>query len=340
MRPVTGAGKGVLTMNLWVRWLPAAARQARRSARDAWTNINSPTSPSGSLTGPRTPETGSPMRRLAFSTLACPDWTLDRAISYARACGYDGIELRTFGYGSTRFACDPAMAAPEKTLAQLRDSGIDVVSLATSISLHAPIRPRVLGRVFGDQERDVREAKAMIDLAAQLEAPYVRVYGFESPHGESMKSTFKLVVARLRMITDHAHRTGVKVAFESGGSFSSPDVLGDLLGAVDNRLLGICWNAAVACADGHMLSPEIAQRTLILRLGDRRLDGQPCQLGEGDLPLETHASVFRDHAPRDACAVFEWARAWMPSLAEPDDVVAAAAPKMADWLADHARAAI
>jgi sugar phosphate isomerase/epimerase len=286
------------------------------------------------------------MRKLAYSTVACHDWTLDRAITLARESGLDGIELRTFGYGSPQFACDPAMTSPKKTLGLLRNAGVDAVSVATSIRLDAPIRPRIIGRVIGDQERAVREAKAMIDLAAQIEAPYIRLFGFESPKGESMKSTFKLVVSRLRMITDHAHRTGVKVAFEIGGSFTSPEVLEDLLGAVDNRLLGLCWNVPVAHADGHELPPALARRTLILRLADGKRDERrgsrwsPCPLGEGEVPMPAHTDPFRSFAPKDAVAVFEWPRAWQSELDAAETVIPAAAAKMADWLAQPARALV
>ena len=38
--------------------------------------------------------TGLTMPRIAFSTLACPDWPLERVLESCRRYGYDGVEIR------------------------------------------------------------------------------------------------------------------------------------------------------------------------------------------------------------------------------------------------------
>src|SRR5688572_18579331 len=99
------------------------------------------------------------MRRMfktAFSTVACPEWTLARVASAAAEYGYSGVELRTFGSGSTQFACDPALTAPEKVRSLFGAAGTEIASLATSVAFDEPVRPPVLGRAIGDYERTVR----------------------------------------------------------------------------------------------------------------------------------------------------------------------------------------
>ena len=49
------------------------------------------------------------MLEFALSTLSTPHHPLAEAIALAEHAGYDAIDLRTFGSGSTRFACDPAL---------------------------------------------------------------------------------------------------------------------------------------------------------------------------------------------------------------------------------------
>ena len=71
--------------------------------------------------------------RLAFSTVACPDWTLPRAIALAEELGYDGLEMRTFGEASNRFACDPALTGSAKVGAMLRASAVSPACVATGI---------------------------------------------------------------------------------------------------------------------------------------------------------------------------------------------------------------
>ena len=47
------------------------------------------------------------MPKLAFSTVATPEWPLDRVLSFAETIDVDAVELRTFGSHATDFACDP-----------------------------------------------------------------------------------------------------------------------------------------------------------------------------------------------------------------------------------------
>ncbi len=42
--------------------------------------------------------------KLAFSTVACPDWTLSQVVDRASEMGYQGVELRTLGPGGSAAA--------------------------------------------------------------------------------------------------------------------------------------------------------------------------------------------------------------------------------------------
>ena len=90
------------------------------------------------------------MFKPAFSTVACPEWTLDRAARAAAEWGYEGLELRTFGHGSTHLACDPALTSAEKVRKVLDDAGVAPFSLASGVRFDEPIRPPVIGRVLSD----------------------------------------------------------------------------------------------------------------------------------------------------------------------------------------------
>jgi sugar phosphate isomerase/epimerase len=209
--------------------------------------------------------------RLAFSTVACPDWTLDRVAEAAGRWGYDGVELRTRGYGSTDFACDPALTSPEKTCALFADAGIAVSSLATTLAFDQPIRPKVFGYAFGDHEQSVRQAKRMIDLAAQIDCALVRVFGFEVQPGTTRPLTIELIEQRLRMVVDHADKTGVKVALENGGSFPAAADLREILDRIDSPLLVASYSVAVASAAGEDPGHGIA--SLAGRLGLVKIKG-------------------------------------------------------------------
>ncbi len=273
------------------------------------------------------------MIRAAFSTLACPEWKLDRVAAQAAELGFDGVELRTFGFGSTRWACDPALTDPRKTRAIFANAGVEIACLATSIRLDQPIRPKVFGRTFVfDQERSVREARRLIDLASAIGAPLMRIYGFEVGPGETRASTTKLILARLAMVVDHARNRGVRIVLENGGSYPRAADLKALIDSARHPLLGAAYALApgAAAGDGPGDAAKALRADLLLaRIKDLDDRGRPVALGAGRLPAREFAqAVGRSGAE---WIVYEWDRAWDESLAAPDAVLPGVAERLYQW---------
>ena len=57
--------------------------------------------------------------RLAFSTVACPQWPLSEVVRRAAEYGYQGVELRTLGAGSSGLASDPMLSETAKVVNEL-----------------------------------------------------------------------------------------------------------------------------------------------------------------------------------------------------------------------------
>ncbi|MCK6476946.1 MAG: sugar phosphate isomerase/epimerase [Phycisphaerales bacterium] len=217
------------------------------------------------------------MIKLAFSSVACPERTLRDVAALGESVGAQGVELRTFGSASTHFACDPALSDPAKVAKLFADAGAQICCVATSCRFDEPIAPAVIGRLIADTEKEVRAAKYAIDLASELGAPYVRVFGFESPAGVSLSDTTKLVVERLVKVCDHARNRRVSVVIENGSAANGVTVLGDRL-----------W---------------------IAKLKDFR-GALPCAVGEGDMAC--HEAVRALVSARfNGWAVYEYDRAWL-----------------------------
>jgi sugar phosphate isomerase/epimerase len=253
------------------------------------------------------------MIKPAFSTVACPEWTLSRVASYASSLGYEGVELRTFGHGSTRSACDPALTAPEKVRRIFADAGVKIAGLATSIAFDEPIRPAVVARVFGDTERTVRAAKSAIDLAAQIECPLVRVFGFEAAEGEGVSSAMARIIERLAKAVDAARNTGVRVAIENGGSFGTASAISQLIARIGDPLLGIGYNngaSVLAGEDPAAASAALAPRTFIARVMDFDADRKPCVIGDGTLGVKPAVQSLVQ-AGYSGSVVVEWDRSWL-----------------------------
>jgi sugar phosphate isomerase/epimerase len=272
----------------------------------------------------------------AFSTLACPEWKLDRVAAAALEYGYDGVELRTFGFGSTQMACDPAMTDPDRVRRIFEDTGVEIACLATSIALDQPIRPKVFGRTFlFDQERSVRQARRLIDLASAIGAPLVRIFGFEIGPGETLGSTTRLIQSRLAALVDHARNRGVRVLVENGGSYSSAPALMGLIDGARHQLLGAAYGVAPGAAAGD--DPRQAVRRLgrdlaLGRVKDVDEHGRPVALAKGRIPV---AEFVRELGATDfgGWVVFEWDRAWDGSLAAPDAALPGVAAQLYRWAA-------
>lgn len=275
------------------------------------------------------------MLKTAFSTIACPDWTLERVARLAAEAGYDGVELRTFGWNATQLACDPALTAAAKVRRIFRDHGLVPACLSTGVGFDAPVRPFVLGRVVGDPDRTVRLAKAAIDLATQIECPYVRVFGFEIPSNESYKSGMARVVDRLSMVVDGARHMGVKVLIESGGTFDTAHQLRALIAAVGSPLLGAAYSPAAASLAGEDPGKgieELRERCWMLKLRDVDASGRLCLPGEGRVANEVAVRTLARVNPGSWASV-EWDRLWMPELEDPARVLPEAVRRVYAWMA-------
>ncbi len=273
------------------------------------------------------------MLKPTFSTVACPEWTLSQVAARALALGFEAVELRTFGDASRSFACDPAMTSEEKTRAMFRECGVEPLVLATGVRFDEPIWPPVIGVFGAAAERSIREGQRAIDLAVGIECPLVRVFGYEYPAREKRAAALKRITDRLRMVIDHADKSGVRVAIENGGSFATSVELREIIDAIKSPLLGASYSPAVGVQYGE--DPADAVRNLgdklwIARIKDAK-DGRPCRLGEGELGCQDFvrnliAAGF--HGP----LVFEWDRAWVPGLESAEDALAQASKTMWGWL--------
>lgn len=272
------------------------------------------------------------MIEIAMSTLACPTRTLAEAVAIAEGAGCDGIELRTGGVRARELACDPFLSDEAKTRGLLEVAGLKPSCIATGVRFDAPVFPPVLGTIL-DNELDVRQAKRAIDLAAQLECPMVRVFGFEKQGRESYRSAFKRIAGRLRLACDHARNTGTAVVVENGGDFATAEQLAELVAAVDTTLIGAAYDITIGNLAGdtpEQMTGALRGALRLVRVKDRGADGRPVQLGEGTQPVQ--AFVRHLAANRwSGTVVFEWEAAWFEGLAPVESVLPGAVERLCQW---------
>ena len=272
------------------------------------------------------------MFRTAFSTVACPEWTLSRVAQAAAEYGFDGVELRTFGTGSRELACDPALTGAEKVRRIMSGAGVEIACLGTGVAFDEPIRPAVIGRVIGDPEKSVRRAKSAIELAAQLECPLVRVFGFEIFGSEKRAGVVARVRERLAQVADAAKNTGVRIVVENGGSFRRAAEVAELVEGMGG-LVGVSYSAGVAADAAE--DPMDGLRALgdavwEVKLKDRDAHGNLCPIGDGLFGCREVVRGLGQMGYR-GWVVVEWDRMWVPGLEPAEDVLPRSARRLYEW---------
>lgn len=262
------------------------------------------------------------MVRIAFSTVACPDWTIARALDAAVDHGFEGVEFRTLGYGGGEFACEPGLTDGAKVRRMLEDRGIECAGLATGLRYDQDVFPPVIGYATPADDKSVRDTKPFIDLAVAVGAPWVRIFGHTLPEKARLGRLARMrMVSRLKYAADAAHHTGVRLLLENGGSLARGADVAEMLDAVNSNDMAACYSIAPAALAGE--APEVGVAALGRRLYAARVKdlagGRPCALGEGELPVAAFVDVL-GRSPA-TWLIYEWDRAWVPGLTGPDEAL-------------------
>jgi fatty-acyl-CoA synthase len=240
--------------------------------------------------------------RLAFSTLACPGWSLERVAEACREYGYDGVELRLID-GAT---IETDLAAGERRRVPAVLAGLPIVAVDTSIRLAG-----------ADPGRTGAELRWFLELAAEWESPLIRVFGGE---GEPAA-----MAGLLSEAVPEAERLGVGIAVETHDALSSAEAVAAVLSRVDSPAVGALWDLLHTHRMGE--TPEAVMGWLGGRLlhvhvkdGRRRAGAEDWDLvllGEGEVPVARSLRTLSAHG-YDGWVAVEWEKKWHPEIAEPE----------------------
>jgi sugar phosphate isomerase/epimerase len=170
-----------------------------------------------------------------FSTIGCPDWTFSEFVSRGQEAGFDGVEIRLVER-ETDLLTVPELAPTQ--LAQRRhelaESGFRVCGLASSVSFDSPdATERAHQCVIG---------RAYLDLAAELEADFVRVFGDVVRDELGRDTTIQQVAEGLTTLGEYASTLDLDVIIETHGDFSQSDLVAELLEQVPSSAVGVLWD--------------------------------------------------------------------------------------------------
>ena len=170
----------------------------------------------------------------AFMSFSCPQATFAEMLALAAQYGYDGIEPRAAG--GHKHAVELEASAEQRAAfrAQAADAGIDICCLAAGNRFADP----------ADRDAQVAESLQYIDLAADIGAPTLRVFGGRIPDGIGRESAISSVTDALTRLADRADARGVVVCLETHDDWCSPANVAAVMERVDHSAIGVNWDAA------------------------------------------------------------------------------------------------
>jgi sugar phosphate isomerase/epimerase len=278
-------------------------------------------------TQPRTPRLP-----ISFSTLGCPKWPWSRIVGQAAAMGYSAIELRGIE------AQMDLTRRPELTGTRLADSIKDleaaelkVSDLGASAKMHES-DPKI-------RAAQIDEGKRFVDLAQQLRAPYVRVFGDSVPEGQSKADVLSRIVDGLRTLGEYAKGSGVGIIIESHGDFTDSPTLSELLkrSAMDN--VALLWDAHHTFVAGREQPAAtwaaLGRYVRHTHLKDSKPEGSEVRYvltGTGTVPVREIVRVLKAGGYKGYYG-FEWEKTWHPEIDEPEIAFPDFAARMREYLA-------
>ena len=269
--------------------------------------------------------------RLSFSTVACPDWTIDQVAKRAAEMGYQGVELRTLGPGGTGLASDPALSDPQRVRDALGHHGIEAVCLTTGLYAHHH-------DLSADREAQLRIAEN-INLAVQLGCPYVQVFAGRPDPNQDRKSIIRRMAESIHPLGRRAAEAGVTLLLENEPAFSVPKEWWWLLESVHEPSVGICWNlpnAAAANQDdngGWVAVPTLNSRIRMAKVYDAVIgpNGGFTNIGDGTVAIEGFIKRLLGIGYQGYLSV-EWNRLWFEGLTPADQFLPAAYERLRGWI--------
>lgn len=256
---------------------------------------------------------------LAFSTIACPDWTLKQAIDFAALHDYQGLEIRGIKRqmnlpDAVEFNSPDNM---ESTMATMKEKGLKFVNLGASAAFHMPEGPV--------RDDHMKEAKSFIDLAQQINCPFVRVFPNEFPKDQDRNKTIEYVANGLRTLGEYAKERNVTVLMETHGDFSHSDDVLKTMKMADHPNVALVWDISNMWTETKE-PPAVVYKKLKkyirhTHIKDAKfLAGDKLQyvfLGQGDVPVFEAINILSKGGYKGYYS-FEWEKLWHPEIAEPE----------------------
>jgi sugar phosphate isomerase/epimerase len=263
---------------------------------------------------------------LSFSTLGCPDWSFDTIVNFAAANNYKGIEVRGIKRELDLSKC-PQFNSKENIQASLKlvqSKSLKFIDLGSSAEMHHDDET--------EKQKNLDEAKRFIDLAQQLDCPYIRVFPNNFPKDQEHDKTIEVIAKNLSTLGDYAKTTNVTVLMETHGELVYSDDIQKVMQSIQSTHVGLVWDIvnmwSVTKESPSVVYDKLKNYILHTHIKDLKIvDGKEhyVLLGKGESPIFDAIDILTKNNYKGYYS-FEWEKMWHPEI-EDSEVALADYPK-------------
>ena len=170
------------------------------------------------------------------------------------------------------------------------------------------------------EQNDLQNGLFLIQTAAQLEIPMVRVMISAAPNPTHVDLTASAMA--YRRLFQEGQRLGVRVLVETSGALSNSNEMNRFLLLADckGEVLWDVHNTFRYCGEEPLNTfQRLKERIGYVHIKDSKLVGkrvEHCPVGMGDIPIEKAVRLLTE-GDYDGFFSCEWVRRWNPLLSPP-----------------------
>ncbi|MZQ86230.1 TIM barrel protein [Paenibacillus sp. 5J-6] len=254
--------------------------------------------------------------KLSFTTLGCPEWSLDKIISSATEYGFDAIDFRGLTGEMNIYKLPEFSVQVEETLHKITDAGLHVSCFSSSVHLFFE----------ENYDKNLQEITEFAKLCSIFGTRYIRVFGGKI--GDADRETaIQKVVKHVSEMANIAKTYGVKLLIETHDDWISCANMKKVLELVNTDAIGVLWDVhhpyrmvGEQPEDSWKALGQWIEYTHVKdsRIEENGAEGfQYCLTGEGDIPLKDIYTLLKREG-YEGYFTLEWEKKWHPELENPE----------------------
>lgn len=255
---------------------------------------------------------------LAFSTIGCPDWSLEKIVSKAVEYGFKGVEFRGLENELYLPNCkefsEASKAGLQKTKKLFKENKLDIVCISSSVRL---------------SENEEQSKKELIDysiLANKLGIKNIRIFSGDMTKGQKEQEFLKEIGSNMKKLADLTKPYKVNLLLEThGDDLSSAKKTAEVLkNAGDCGNTGVVWDIGHTVFSGEkveesyrFLKDYLKHTHIKDEIITENKEEKSVLVGKGKVPVKAVVRILNENNYRGYLCL-EWEKLWQKNIEEPE----------------------